>query len=186
MPLKTSLVSTILVAMPHLQGELAKSVILICGHDDNGAVGLVINRKIPSLYMDDLLEQLKIPVKDTFPKRVPIFVGGEHDMGRGFVLHSNDYKHEQTIPISDSISLTATLDILNQMASGTGPKRNFLGLGYTNWDKGQLEQELKDNKWLWLPCSDTLVFDDQDDKWETLIRQVLGVNGRISMDGGRC
>jgi putative transcriptional regulator len=182
----SSLVGTILISMPNLQGELAKSVILICGHDDKGAVGLIINKKIPALYLDDLLEQLDIPIIDKFPKHVPLYIGGEVDIGRGFVLHSNDYRHEQSIPINNTISLTATLDILNQIGSGHGPKLSLLALGYTNWEKGQLEQELKDNKWLWTECSETLIFKDNDDKWQTLIGNFGSQNGRLTLDGGHC
>lgn len=187
MPLQqTSLVGTILIAMPQLIGDLVKSIILICGHDDKGAVGLIINKKIPALYLDDLLGQLNIPVTPSFPKKIPLFSGGEVDMGRGFVLHSNDYVHEQTTPINDTISLTATLDVLNRIGSENGPKHSLLALGYTNWEPGQLEQELKDNKWLWANCSDDLVFKDQDDKWQHLIHELGAHGGRLSLDGGHC
>lgn len=186
MSLTHSLVGTVLVAMPNLKDELAKSVILICGHDDKGAVGLVINKKIPALYLDDLLEQLNIPLTESFPKRAPLYAGGEIDMGRGFVLHSNDYHHEQTIPISDTISLTATLDVLNRIGAGNGPKLHFLALGYTNWEYGQLEQEIKDNKWLWIQCSDTLIFEDNDEKWQKLINTMGSQGGHLTLDHGRC
>lgn len=186
MPLQSSLVGTILIARPHLQDNLARTVILICGHDDNGAVGLIINRKIPSLYLDDLLEQLNIPTADSFPKKVPLYAGGEADMGRGFVLHSNDYHHEQTIPINDTISLTATLDILNRIGEGVGPKRTLLALGYTNWENGQLEQELKANKWLWTDCTDELVFNNNDEKWQELINSLGSSDANFSWDIGRC
>jgi putative transcriptional regulator len=186
MSLTHSLVGTILVAMPNLKDELAKSVILICGHDDKGAVGLIINKKIPALYLDDLLEQLNIPVIESFPKHVPLYAGGEIDMGRGFVLHSNDYHHEQTIQINDTLSLTATLDVLNRIGAGNGPKLNLLALGYTNWEYGQLEQELKDNKWLWMECSDDLIFQDTEDKWQTLINTLRSQGGHLALDSGRC
>jgi putative transcriptional regulator len=180
-----SLVGTVLIAPPHLKDELAKTVILICGHDENGSVGLVINKKIPALYLDDLLQQLNIPIIEDFPKRIPLYAGGEIDMGRGFVLHSNDYTHEQTIHVTKTVLLTATLDILTRIGSGNGPKHSLFSLGYTNWEKGQLEQEIIDNKWLWTPCSDALIFQDSDDKWQRLIHQV-GSGGSIALEGGRC
>ncbi|MCP5322623.1 MAG: YqgE/AlgH family protein [Candidatus Paracaedibacteraceae bacterium] len=186
MTLQTSLVGTILVAMPTLKEELAKTVILICGHDENGAVGLIINKKIPSLYLDDLLEQLNIPTSENFPEKIPLYTGGETDMGRGFVLHSPDYKHEQTIAINNEISLTATLDILNRIGENQGPKSTLLALGYTNWDNGQLEQELKDNKWLWTTCSKALIFNDDDDKWEDLVKKMGSGKGSISLETGTC
>jgi putative transcriptional regulator len=181
-----SFVGTILIAMPHLQGELAKTVILVCGHDEKGAVGLVINKKIPALYLDDLLEQLNIPTYENFPKRIPLFAGGEIDMGRGFVLHSNDYIHDQTTAITSTISLTATLDILNRIASGNGPRVSLLALGYTNWEPGQLEQEIKDNKWLWTACSEDLVFKDSDEKWLNLTNRLGSQGGHLSLGGGQC
>jgi putative transcriptional regulator len=186
MSIQSSLVGTLLIATPHLAGEFVKSIILICGHDSKGAVGLIINKKVPALYLDDLLEQLNIPVAPSFPKKVPLFAGGDVDMGRGFVLHSNDYTHEQTTPINDTISLTATLDVLNRMGAGTGPKLSLLALGYTNWEPGQLEQELKDNKWLWTECSDDLIFNDQDEKWQSLINQLSSHGGHLSLNGGHC
>jgi putative transcriptional regulator len=183
---QSSLVGTVLIAMPQQAGEFVKSIILICGHDEKGAVGLIINKKIPALYLDDLLEQLSISVVPSFPKKVPLFAGGEVDMGRGFVLHSNDYVHEQTTPINETISLTATLDVLNRIGSGNGPKKSVLALGYTNWEPGQLEQELKDNKWLWTICKDDLIFKDQEDKWQHLINEISADGGHLSIDGGRC
>ena len=186
MSLHSSLIGTLLIAAPHLTGEFVKSIILICGHDSKGAVGLIINKKVLALYLDDLLEQLNIPVTPSFPKKVPLFAGGEMDMGRGFVLHSNDYSHEQTTHINESISLTATLDVLNRIGAGTGPKQSLLALGYTNWEPGQLEQELKDNKWLWSACSDDLIFNDQDEKWQNLINQLSSHGGHLSLGGGQC
>lgn len=181
-----TLVGTVLVAAPTLKEDLAKSLIVICGHDDNGAVGLTINKVIPSLYLDDLLEQLDISIHDNFPKRVPIFAGGEIDMGRGFVLHSNDYWHDQTIPVTDTISLTATLDVLNKIGSGQAPNKSLLALGYVNWEKGELEQELRQDKWLWTTCTDELVFSQNEDKWAMLIQRLSLGSGHIAADGGRC
>lgn len=183
---QSSLVGTVLIAMPHQTGEFLRSIILICGHDEKGAVGLIINKKIPALYLDDLLEQLGIPVAASLPKKIPLFAGGDVDMGRGFVLHSNDYVHEQTTPINDTISLTATLDVLNRIGAGNGPKQSVLALGYTNWEAGQLEKELKDNKWLWTTCSKDLIFKDQDEKWQRLINDLSADGGHLSIDGGRC
>jgi putative transcriptional regulator len=186
MSIQSSLLGTLLIAPPHLTGEFTKSIILICGHDSEGAVGLIINKKVPALYLDDLLEQLNISMIHSFPKKVPLFAGGDVDMGRGFVLHSNDYEHAQTTSINDTISLTATLDVLTRIGAGTGPKRSLLALGYTSWEPGQLEQELKDNKWLWTECSDDLVFKDQDEKWQRLIHQLSPHGGHLSLDGGQC
>lgn len=181
-----SLVGTVLIAPPQLKDDFAKSLIVICGHDNNGAVGITINKTIPSLYLDDLLEQLDISMHDSFPKRVPIFAGGESDMGRGFVLHSNDYWHEQTIPVTETISLTATLDVLNKIGGGKSPSKNLLALGYVNWEKGELEKELRQDKWLWTTCTDELVFNFNEDKWQTLIDRLSLGSGHISAEGGRC
>ncbi len=181
-----SFVGTVLVAPPETQGEFARTIILVCGHDDQGAIGIVLNKKIPSLYVNDLLEQLNIDTHDSFSKKIPLFSGGEVDIGRGFVLHSTEYTHDQSIFVTPSIFLTATLDVLNRLGEGRGPQKNLLALGYTNWEKGQLEQEIKSHRWLWTECSDDLVFSSEDEKWEKLIQKLGPDRARLSVEGGCC
>lgn len=137
-----------LVAMPGMQDpRFEDTLVYICGHDSTGAMGLVVNKLIDSITFRGLMEQLDIEVEGGMPN-VPVHFGGPIEMGRGFVLHSSDYIHESSVHINKDVTLTATIDILRDIAKGKGPKYHLLALGYTGWSPGQLEVELKNNGWL--------------------------------------
>ena len=172
----------LLVAMPGmLDPRFEKSVIYMCAHSSEGAMGLVINRALESLTFPDLLEQLgidSIGVGDV----INIHFGGPVEVGRGFVLHTPDYLQEASIVVEGDIALTATVDILRAIADGAGPRQTLLALGYAGWGPGQLDTEIKDNGWLHVAADTDLVFDlNLDNKWERAMAK-LGIDPRMLSD----
>ncbi len=169
----------LLVAMPGMQDpRFAKSVIYMCAHSSDGAMGLVINRVIESLTFPDLLEQLGIDLSGV-NEQISIHFGGPVEAGRGFVLHTPDYAQEATLVVDGDIALTATIDILKAIAGGEGPKRHLLALGYAGWGPGQLDSEIMRNGWLHVNSDNELVFDlDLDTKWERAMGK-LGIDPRM-------
>jgi len=158
--------------------RFTRTVIYMCAHTSDGAMGLVINRLVGSLSFPDLLEQLNIS-RAAGGEDIRIRNGGPVETGRGFVLHSSDYLEEATLRIGNEVGLTATLDILRDIASGSGPKRRILALGYAGWGPGQLDQEIQGSSWLCVPADQDLIFDDRlDDKWERCIGKI-GVDYRL-------
>ncbi|MBN9344060.1 MAG: hypothetical protein BGO76_06005 [Caedibacter sp. 38-128] len=168
------LTGKLLVAMPQLMDpRFTHAVILVCGHDKQGAMGLVLNRLIDSLTLQELLDQLNIQTP-LIKEEIPIHFGGPVEMGRGFILHSTDYLHKASVKINEDIALTATVDILNEIASGHGPQKKILALGYTGWSAGQLETELQQNSWLLVEADLDLIFTKE---LELLWKQVLNKMG---------
>lgn len=156
----------LLVAMPVMSDQrFARSVIYMCAHSEDGAMGLIINQRASHISFPDLLERLGIesPEDDNGIPTVgnmSIHVGGPVETGRGFVLHSSDYyADDSTLPIEDGVCLTATIDILKAIAAGNGPNRALLALGYAGWSPGQLESEIQANGWLNCPADPDLIFD---------------------------
>ena len=172
----------LLIAMPGMQDErFAKTVIYMCAHTPEGAMGLVLNQALDSLTFPDLLEQLGIE-EEIGTTDVRVHVGGPVEAGRGFVLHSTDYSQEATLPVDEGIALTATVDILKAIARGRGPRKSLLALGYAGWGPGQLDDEIKANGWLQAPADPELVFDlNLDNKWERAIGK-LGIDPRMLSD----
>ncbi len=152
------LTGQLLVAMPAMSDpRFERSVIYMCAHTEDGAMGLVINRELDSISFPDLLEQIGIevaPPKDA----IRILFGGPVEQSRGFVLHSTDYKLDGTLEVHDGIALTASVDILKAIAEGHGPAQSLLALGYAGWGPGQLEGEIQQNGWLHAPADTDLVF----------------------------
>ena len=176
------LTGQLLIAMPGMMDpRFHRTVIYLCAHNEDGAMGLVINKLFGSITFDDLLDQLGL--EDTKPTaNMPVHYGGPVESGRGFVLHSTDYVREGTLVVDDEVALTATIDILRAIAENRGPKRSFLLLGYAGWGPGQLDQEIQANGWLNVPCDEDLLFDpDLEAKWERAIGK-LGVS--VSMLSG--
>jgi putative transcriptional regulator len=175
----------LLVAMPQMQDpRFAKSVIYLCAHTPEGAMGLVLNKLVDSITFPDLLEQLSIEPAISGDE-IRVHFGGPVESGRGFVLHTADYQREGTLPINSGIALTATVDILRDMARGAGPRQTLLALGYAGWGPGQLDAEIQANGWLQVPADEQLVFGQNlDAKWELAMAK-LGIDfGRLSSDAG--
>jgi putative transcriptional regulator len=158
----------LLVAMPSMSDRrFARTVIYVCAHSDEGAMGLIVNQRARNISAPDLLERLGISTRgddDVVANEImtlSIQVGGPVETGRGFVLHSADYfADDSTLAIEQGICLTATIDILKAIAEGRGPNRAILALGYSGWSPGQLENEIRSNGWLNCPADPDILFDD--------------------------
>lgn len=177
----------LLVAMPSMgDPRFAHSVIYICAHSPEGAMGLIVNKPAPDLDFTELLKQLGITAERPI-EGVKVHFGGPVEHGRGFVLHSRDYASgEGTLAVDDNIGMTATLDILEDISLGVGPKSCLLALGYAGWGPGQLEDEIRNNGWLVCDADPEIVFDmDDARKWEAALAR-LGIDPRmLSGAGGR-
>jgi putative transcriptional regulator len=175
----------LLIAMPGMRDEqFYKTVIYVCAHTDDGAMGLILNQVINGLSFPSLIEQLGIEEAVNDPT-VPIHFGGPVESGRGFVLHSNEYQRDATLEVDDSVSLTATIDVLKAIAGGRGPKQSLLALGYAGWGPGQLDDEIRANGWLQVPADMDLIFgDNQVNKWELSISKIGIDPGMLSDEVG--
>jgi putative transcriptional regulator len=162
-----------LLAMPAMTDpRFERTVIYICAHNDDGAMGLVVNKTLDSIDFRELLGQFDISAAADM-RPLAVHFGGPVENQRGFVLHSMDYRHAETLVMDDRIGLTATLDILRDLAQGTGPERAIMALGYAGWGAGQLESEMQQNAWLSVPYDPRLVFDTADDaKWERAFNSI--------------
>ncbi len=172
----------LLIAMPNMPDErFSKTVIYMCAHNAEGAMGLVVNKPLETLSFPDLLEQLDI-VPSGLSEPINVHFGGPVESGRGFVLHTPDYVQEATMVVDDQIALTATVDILQAIADGIGPRQSLLALGYAGWGPGQLDSEIKANGWLHVAADPALVFGGgMDDKWEQAMLKI-GVDPRMLSD----
>jgi putative transcriptional regulator len=170
---EASLSGQLLVAMPQMSDpRFARTVVYLCAHSSDGAMGLVVNRLIDSLTFGNLLSQLGVDAEGG-PADMPVHFGGPVESSRGFVLHSSDYLQDSTLVIDDEIALTATIDVLRAIASGAGPRHRVLALGYAGWAPGQLDAEIQANGWLLVPADLDLVFGDENDaKWERAIAKI--------------
>lgn len=179
------LTGQLLIAMPNMRDpRFEKSVIYMCVHNAEGAVGLVVNRQIDSITFPDLLKQLDIEPSDSAPN-LPIHFGGPVETGRGFVLHSAEYGQTGTIMVGDRVGLTATVDILKDMAARRGPKNSLLALGYAGWGPGQLDGEIQQNAWLNVPADESLIFGSAiDTKWARAIAKIGIDPSLLSGDAG--
>jgi putative transcriptional regulator len=178
-----SLEGQMLIAMPSIgDARFARTLIYLCAHSAEGAMGIVVNRRSKSLNFSDLLVQLDvISPQDAIllppaVEAVQVLRGGPVEKGRGFVLHSPDFQLDAaTLPIEGGVCLTATIDILRAMAKGSGPQKAVLALGYAGWASGQLEEEILRNGWLTCPADEALLFDDDlGGKYDRALRK-LGV-----------
>lgn len=156
----------LLLAMPGMgDPRFERNVIYICSHNKEGAMGIVINREIMHISFPQLLEQLDIDFTPPIPN-IPIHAGGPVETGRGFVLHSADYAQDSTLIVSETIALTATVDILKALAVEQGPKCHLMALGYAGWGAGQLDEELKGNGWISTGGDEEVIFHTGvEDKW---------------------
>ena len=182
-----------LVAMPVMEDErFARSVIYICAHSAEGAMGIIVNRPAGSIDFPQLLVQLEIIDRadqlrlPEYAESMKVLKGGPVETGRGFVLHSSDFSIKNaTLPIDDGICLTATLDILKAIAEGHGPKHAILALGYAGWAPGQLEHEIQDNGWLHCPADPDLIFGaDVEEKYQRALDKIGIDLAMLSNDAG--
>jgi putative transcriptional regulator len=183
----------LLVAMPGMTDErFARSVIYLCAHSADGAMGIILNRPASVRNFPELLEQLRVIDSDeriklpSAAKDIQVLFGGPVQTDRGFVLHSADFHiRNSTLTIDEGVSLTATIDILRAIAMGEGPDRALLALGYAGWGAGQLENEIQLNGWLHCPADPAIVFDrDLDTKYSRALRSIGIDLASLSMTAG--
>jgi putative transcriptional regulator len=177
----------LLVAMPGMgDPRFEKSVVLVCAHSDEGAMGLIINKPLNDLTLSGLLEHLGIPEAPE-GRKIRVHFGGPVERGRGFVLHSRDYAGgAATMEVTADYGMTATLDVLEALAQGAGPEQALLALGYSGWGPGQLEAEIARNDWLTAEAPADLIFAENDGgKWLAVLRG-MGIDAlTLSATAGR-
>jgi putative transcriptional regulator len=182
-----------LIAMPGMSDpRFDRSVIFMCAHSDNGAMGIIVNKRAPMISFNELLERLDIMPQESrikLPDDVQSMLvqfGGPVEPGRGFVLHTSDYFSADTsLPIDERVALTATLDILRAIAGGQGPRRSLLALGYAGWAPGQLEDEIQRNGWLSCAADEDLLFShDLDGKYLSALHKIGVDPAMLSSEAG--
>lgn len=181
-----SLGGQVLIAMPGMSDpRFRRSLVYICAHSAEGAMGLIVNKHAENLQLKDLFERLEIPIGEPMAA-APVHFGGPVETGRGFVLHSADYDSgESTLQVDDTTSMTATIDVLQAMADNRGPSRALVALGYAGWAAGQLEEEMRANGWLACPPDEELLFGpDEQGKWERALAKIGVSAGTLSSQGG--
>jgi len=171
-----NLTGNLLLSMPSLEDErFYKTVIYICAHSSEGAMGIIINKKIDYDLYPDLLEQLGID-KHIGNKKLYIRYGGPVESGRGFVLHSDEVIQKETLSIEKGVALTSTSEFFEDLSKGKGPKNSILALGYAGWQPGQIEKEILSNSWVTLSADSNFLFDDEvSNKWSNAYK-LLGVD----------
>ncbi len=183
----------LLIAMPGMgDTRFERSVVYMCAHSEQGAMGIIINKTTPMMRFGDLISQLDILQEDIGHEpppelmEMPVLFGGPVEQGRGFVLHTSDYfTADSSLPVSENIALTATVDILRAMAKGEGPQRAVLALGYAGWAPGQLENEIQHNGWLTCGADEELLFGlDYEERYNAALRKLKIDPGMLSSDAG--
>lgn len=184
------LAGKLLLAMPAMgDPRFHNAVIYMSSHDENGAMGLVINHAVPGMGFKDILKELPLESDieiDPSAISMPIMLGGPVDVGRGFLLHSRDFSDKDTIAVDDSFGVTATLDAIRAVASGDGPNEKLFILGYAGWSSGQLDEEIQNNSWLITDADPALIFNTpHDEKWKQAISMLGFDPAMLSGDAGR-
>lgn len=186
---ESSLVGKLLLAMPSMgDPRFNKAVIFMCAHDQDGAMGLVINHGLPGVELEQLLEQLGLISDieiDLKQLSLPLLAGGPVDNSRGFLLHTGEYTHDDTVKIDEGFSVTGTIDALKDVAHGKGPEQVLFILGYAGWGGGQLDHELQDNAWLVAEADEDIIFGlPNDEKWEKAVQKLGFDPGMLSGNAG--
>ena len=179
------LTNQLLIAMPGMADpNFSATVTLVCEHNDEGALGIVINRPL-TLKLGGLFEQLEVDDADAAAAEDPVLLGGPVGQERGFVLHPSTHSYENSLAVSSAINLTLSRDILDAMATGEGPPKSLVALGYAGWEPGQLEEEMLANSWLNVTATPDIVFDMPfAERWNAAATS-LGVDiSRMAPDAG--
>jgi len=172
-----NLCGKLLIAMPEMgDNRFSQSVVYMCAHSEEGAMGLIVNKPAPDIRFTHLLEQLGIDARPGV-RDIRVHIGGPVENSRGFVLHTQDYRSEAgTLEVDDQICMTATMDVLEDLAKGEGPDTSMLALGYAGWGPGQLEGEIGQNAWLTCEPRDDIIFGRANEhKWTAALKQ-LGID----------
>lgn len=173
---RDSLTNNLLIAMPGMADpNFNSTVTLVCEHNAEGALGIVINRPL-NMNLGGLFEQLQLEDADQRVASAPILDGGPVGRERGFVLHKPHGVFETSVAVSDQIQLTLSRDVLDAMAAGSGPEQSLVALGYAGWEAGQLEMEMLQNTWLSVPANPEIIFDVPfNDRW-SVAAKIIGVD----------
>ena len=188
----TYLDGQLLIAMPSMSDpRFERSVIYMCAHSEQGAMGIIINKATPMMRFGDLFAQLDLADSEPMEPSpelmdMPVLFGGPVEQGRGFVLHTSDYfTADSSLPVAENIALTATLDILKAMIKGEGPHKAVLALGYSGWAPGQLENEIQHNGWLTCSADEDLLFGvDFEERYNAALKKLKIDPAMLSSDGG--
>ncbi len=171
-----SLTNNLLIAMPGMADpNFNSTVTLVCEHNAEGALGIVINRPM-SMNLGGLLEQMSLDDADKTVASSPVLDGGPVGRERGFVLHDPHGTFETSVEVSDDIQLTLSRDVLDAMAAGSGPDKSLVALGYAGWEPGQLEQEMLHNTWLSVPANSEIIFDVPFTERWSVAAEIIGVD----------
>lgn len=182
------LTGKLLIAMPDMvDPRFHAAVVFLCAHSAEGAMGLIVNKPMQEVRFSEMLEQLDIP-RGAGMQDLPVCYGGPVEVRRGFVLHGAGYKGRQDdqLRVDDSFAMTATIDVLEDLAQGLGPARALMALGYSGWGPGQLEDEIAQNGWLTADATPEIVFGARmEAKWAAALA-TLGVSPlTLSSEAGR-
>lgn len=181
----TYLTGKFLVSMPNVNDDcFAHSVVYLCSHGKDGAMGFIINKKLKDFSFTDLAVQLPVHNFENL-EAMHLYQGGPVERVRGFVLHSSEYDKPGTFKIDSNISVSSSLDVLTDIAYGTGPQNNLIALGYSAWSPMQLEKELINNQWLIIPSSNEILFSTPDEqKWEKAMDESgIDLNRMVTLTG---
>jgi putative transcriptional regulator len=169
----------LLIAMPEmLDSNFSQTVSVICEHSKHGAIGVIINRKHPKLNAKDIFDDIKI---NCIPKAhdIPVYVGGPAKTRQIFILHGSPFYWKGTVKITSQLAITTSLDVINGIAIGEGPKDYLIALGYAGWEQGQLESEMMSNAWFLAPADEKIIFDTPvDQRWQNA-GQLIGINPNL-------
>lgn len=185
MEMQDSLNNQLLIAMPGMADpNFNSTVTLVCEHNSNGALGIVINRPL-TINLGGLFEQLELTEADQTLANSPVLNGGPVAPERGFVLHAPGEQFDSSVTVSPDIQLTLSRDVLDAMAAGNGPDSSLVALGYAGWDAGQLEQEMLDNTWLTVPSTPEIIFDVPFTERWSVAAKTIGIDiSKMSPDAG--
>lgn len=176
------LANHLLIAMPGLEDpNFSRGVTFLCQHNADGALGIVVNR-LSTLTLGEVLEQMDISTQNTALAQMPVYAGGPVQMDRGFVVHEPGGDFDSTFKVSDQVCVTTSRDVLAAMAEGRGPRRALVALGYAGWGAGQLESEIKENAWLNVPSSASILFETPLEARWMAAAQLAGVDMRVLTD----
>ena len=180
-----TLTNQLLIAMPGMADpNFSSTVSLIGEHNDDGALGIIINRPL-TLKLGGLFEQLDVDDADSNAADDPVLMGGPVGLERGFVLHESTHSYENSLAVSKAINLTLSRDIIDAMATGEGPRRSLVALGYAGWEPGQLEEEILANSWLNVAATPDIVFDlPFAERWTAAAGSIGVYISRLAPDAG--
>jgi len=178
----------LIIAMPTMSDpRFKRSVVCICAHNEDGAIGIIINKIIESLSFAKIIKQLRLKknkVKSDYSE--PIYFGGPVETERGFILHTADYFSENSTSINTQISMTASTEILQALIDGNGPNKSIIALGYAGWGPGQLDTEIQSNAWLSVQSDPELIFSDKtSEKWDMALEKIGVDPALLSTESGR-